>query len=126
MAVIVDRGRLLLIRRAVAEGDLIWALPGGKVERGESVEQAAVREAFEETGLTAEALRQLGERTHPDTGRRIAYVACRAVSGQVDAASSREVSDVAWVNLGQIPERVPRGLYRPVQDYVDTEAAADE
>lgn len=117
MAVIVDRGQLLLIRRTVAEGDLVWALPGGKVEPGESAEQAAVRETFEETGLVVEALRQLGERTHPDTGRRIVYVACQAVSGQAQAASPREVSGIAWVERGRLDAYVPQGLYGPVQAY---------
>jgi 8-oxo-dGTP pyrophosphatase MutT (NUDIX family) len=50
-AVIVVDGRLF--RRAVAEGALVWQFPAGKVEPGESAEDAAVREAGEETGLTA-------------------------------------------------------------------------
>jgi 8-oxo-dGTP diphosphatase len=36
-------GRLLLVRRRIPEGELVWSLPAGKVERGESVEQAAIR-----------------------------------------------------------------------------------
>lgn len=118
MAVIVDGGRLLLIRRSVIEGDLVWALPGGKVEPGESVERAAVRETLEETGLTVEAGQVLGERIHPDTGRRIAYVACTVRGGAVHAASLREVSAVAWAAPEEIPQYVPRGLFPPVQAYL--------
>ncbi|MFF4836568.1 NUDIX hydrolase [Streptomyces sp. NPDC001315] len=119
MAVIVDGGRLLMIRRSVAEGDLVWALPGGKVEDGEPVGQTAVRETLEETGLTVQAVEELGERVHPDTGRLIAYVACTILAGTAHAASPREVSAVAWVAADEIPQYVPRGLFPPVQAYLD-------
>ncbi|WP_406215126.1 NUDIX hydrolase [Streptomyces canus] len=85
-----------------------------------------MRETFEESGLTVKALRQLGERTHPDAGRRVAYVACQAVSGQARAASPREVSDVAWVRPGRLSEYVPQGLYGPVQAYIDDAAIVEE
>ena len=87
-AVIVDGGRLLLIRRSVAEGDLIWAMPGGKMEEDETAEQAAVRETLEETGLPVKAEPRLGERVHPDTGRRIAYVACTVLGGAMRRPSA--------------------------------------
>jgi 8-oxo-dGTP pyrophosphatase MutT (NUDIX family) len=66
-AVVVLDGRVLLIRRAVAEGELLWQFPAGKTELGEPAEEAAVREASEETGLTVEAGRVLGGRIHPAT-----------------------------------------------------------
>ncbi|MFG3017856.1 NUDIX hydrolase [Streptomyces sp. NPDC048254] len=119
MAVIVEEGRLLLIRRSVAEGGLVWALPGGVVEPGETAEQAAARETLEETGLTVEAVEELGGRVHPDTGRRIAYVACAILDGAAHAASPREVSAMAWAARDEIPWYVPRGLYPPVQAYLD-------
>jgi 8-oxo-dGTP diphosphatase len=75
-AVIAAGGRVLLIRRAVAEGGLSWQFPAGKVEPGESAEDAAVRQAFEETGVVVRALVRLGERVHPLTGRIMLYVAC--------------------------------------------------
>jgi hypothetical protein len=56
-----------------------------------------VREALEKTGLTVEAVGELGERVHPDTGRRIAYVACTVIGGVAHAASPREVSAAALV-----------------------------
>nr|WP_229798617.1 NUDIX domain-containing protein [Couchioplanes caeruleus] len=59
----------MLVRRRIAEGRLSWQFAAGKVEPGESGDSAAVRETFEETGLAVRAVRSLGERVHPDTGR---------------------------------------------------------
>jgi 8-oxo-dGTP pyrophosphatase MutT (NUDIX family) len=64
-AVIVLDGRVLMVRRRVAEGQLSWQFPAGKIEPGESAEAAAVRETNEEVGITVEAVHHLGERVHP-------------------------------------------------------------
>ncbi len=54
-----DRGRLLLVRRARDPGKGLWGLPGGFVDRGETVEQALVREIWEETQLKVESMQLL-------------------------------------------------------------------
>ncbi|MCX4671577.1 NUDIX domain-containing protein [Streptomyces sp. NBC_01381] len=118
-AVIVHDGRVLLIRRRVAEVSLLWQFPAGKVEPDEASEQAAAREALEEAGVVAEPLSVIGERLHPTSGRRVVYVACRWLSGEARAASPREVAEVAWVRLDGIPQLVPGGLFGPVQAYLD-------
>ena len=118
-AVIVHTSRVLLIRRRVAEGALLWTFPSGKVGAGESPAAAAVREAREETGVTVEPARLLGERVHPDTGRPMVYVACRLVSGVAWAASPREVAEVAWVRCDDIPPLIPGSFYGPAQAYLD-------
>jgi mutator protein MutT len=50
-AVAVDEGRLLLIRRGQEPGAGEWSVPGGRVEFGETLAEAVVRELLEETGL---------------------------------------------------------------------------
>jgi 8-oxo-dGTP diphosphatase len=123
MAVIVADGKLLLIRRRKREGDLLWALPGGAIEAGETPEEAAVRETVEETGLVVRAAKVLGERVHPKTGRAMTYVACEVLQGEAKVADADELDAVAWVTLDEIPEYVPYGLYGPVREYF--EAALD-
>ncbi len=123
-AVIVRDGRVLLVRRALEEGDLRWQFPAGKLEAGESPEQAAVRETEEETGLTVEAVKTLGDRVHPNTGRLMHYVACAPISGEAHVADAEELAEVAWVAHAEIPDYVPYGLFEPVQEYLDGELAA--
>jgi 8-oxo-dGTP diphosphatase len=118
MAVVVKDGRLLMIRRREREGDLLWALPGGAIEAGETPEDAAVRETVEETGLVVVATKLLGERVHPKTQRLMSYTACEPVQGEAKVADEDELDAVAWVALDEIPEYVPYGLYGPVQEYL--------
>lgn len=118
-AVIVHGGRVLLIRRAVAEGTLLWQFPAGEVEAGETGDQAAVRETLEEVGLVVEARELLGERVHPATGRRMIYVACDVVDGEARVADAEEVADIAWCEPTQLAEYVPNGFFEPVQRHLE-------
>jgi 8-oxo-dGTP diphosphatase len=123
-AVIVRSSRVLLVRRAIEEGDLRWQFPAGKLEAGESPEQAAVRETEEETGLTVEAVKVLGDRVHPSTGRLMHYVACAPISGEAHVADAEELAEVAWVAHGEITDYVPYPLAPMVQEYLDGELTA--
>ncbi|MET8095440.1 NUDIX domain-containing protein [Streptomyces sp. NPDC005236] len=118
-AVIVHAGRVLMMRRSVPVGSVVWTFPSGKVEAGESPADAAVREASEETGVTVTPVSMLGERVHPVTGRRVVYVACRLVSGEARATSPREVAEVTWAGLDDVRRLVPGGVFEPVQAYLD-------
>jgi 8-oxo-dGTP diphosphatase len=71
-----------------------WALPGGIVEYGEAVEEAAIREAKEETGLDVQLIRLVGVYSEPDRDPRghyvsIAYLA-ECVGGELKAATDVE------------------------------------
>ncbi|MDF5758775.1 NUDIX hydrolase [Spongiactinospora sp. TRM90649] len=118
-AIIVRRGKVLLIRRRVAEGELLWTFPGGQVELGESGEQAAVRETREEVGLDVTAVKALGARIHPATGRRMIYVVCETVAGTARVADVEEVAEVEWCGRTRVAELVPFSFFAPVQAHLD-------
>ncbi|MEV0714749.1 NUDIX hydrolase [Asanoa sp. NPDC050611] len=118
-AVIVEDERVLMVCRRVEEGQLAWQFPAGAVEQGESEEDAAIREACEETGLTVRAIKPLGTRVHPLTGRTMAYIACARLSGTATVAAEREVAAVDWCSRATLAERVPYRLHAPVQEYLD-------
>ena len=94
-----------LIRVARADGDA-WALPKGWVEKGEDLEQTAVREVREETGLDAKVLRKLGEITYEfysktDRGRIVKTVHLFLMEwlGGDTADHDDEVEEVRWFPL---------------------------
>lgn len=102
---------------------LIWALPKGHVEAGETLEQTAVREVNEETGINARVDQPLGEIDYwfVFDGRRIHktvhHFLLRRVSGEL-SDRDLEVAEVAWVPLDEISDRLAyadeRRLVAPV------------
>lgn len=111
-AVVHDRrGRLLLIQRAQEPGRGLWSLPGGRVEPGETDEQAVTREVWEETGLRVRPGRLLGRVLRPaGNGAEfaIADYLCEVVGpeeprGASDAADARWVDAVNYAALPLVP-----------------------
>jgi 8-oxo-dGTP diphosphatase len=118
-AIIVVGERVLMVRRRVSEGELMWQFPAGGIEPGESAEEAAVRETLEETGLEVKAVRLLGRRVHPKTQRVMSYTACEAVAGEARVADADELTQIAWVTHRDLPDYVPYGIFDKVQEYLD-------
>jgi mutator protein MutT len=105
-AVVVEAGRVLLVRRGNEPMKGHWSLPGGLVEVGESLTEAVIREVREETGLTVEPLGlvELLDRIYREEERvRYHYVIadylCRVGSGTLQAAS--DAAAVRWVERAE-------------------------
>jgi 8-oxo-dGTP diphosphatase len=121
--IITRDGAVLLVLRKVKEGSLSWQFPAGEVEPGETFEEAAARETVEETGLRVTPVELLGERVHPNTGRRMAYVACDIVSGTAHVADQDELADIAWVKPADFAAYVPYGFAPAVEEYLQSALA---
>lgn len=95
-----SEGQVLLVRRKNQPFVDQWALPGGFVDVGESVEAAAVREAREETGLVVKLVRLVGVYSHPDRDPRghnvsVTYLA-QVTGGELAAAD--DAADARFLN----------------------------
>jgi 8-oxo-dGTP diphosphatase len=107
-AIIVDDGRVLLVKRGHAPLAGEWSVPGGVLELGETVREGVVREALEETGLTVETLELLGvfDRVVRDLDERTLYhyvlidFLCQRVSGELCAAG--DADEARWFRAEEL------------------------
>ena len=105
-AVVVDEGRVLLVRRGTEPLRGQWSLPGGLLELGESLTNGVVREVREETGLIVEPVEliELLDRIHRE-GERVRYhyviadYLCRVAGGALKAASDADAA--RWVERAE-------------------------
>ena len=117
-AVVLHRGRLLLVQRRNPPDAGAWSFPGGHVEAGETDSEAAIRELLEETGIAARPRRTLTVLDVGDERRRfrLAMVQCDFVSGALLARD--DALDAAWVAIADV--RCPdRRLSDSVQAVLD-------
>lgn len=98
-----------LIGRTGRSKGLRWSLPKGHVEAGESLEQTAVREVREETGIAGSIVARLGSfrYTFNSNGqqitKRVHHYLLRAESGELSDADM-EVTAVEWVAVARLPQ----------------------
>jgi mutator protein MutT len=104
-AVSVDADQILLIRRGRGPAEGFWSLPGGRVESGETLAEAVVRELLEETGLQGVCGRLVGwvERIGADYHFVILDFWVTIVAGSEPAPGS-DAAEAAWVPLDQMAE----------------------
>jgi 8-oxo-dGTP diphosphatase len=108
-AIIIQDGRVLLVKRAHPPIEGQWSIPGGALEIGELVREAAIREAREETGLMVEPGELLGvfDRVLRNPEQRVQYhyvlidFLCKPVGGELCAAS--DAAEVRWFTRDELP-----------------------
>jgi 8-oxo-dGTP diphosphatase len=108
-AVIIENARVLLVKRAHPPLEAQWSIPGGVLEVGEMVREAAIREVREETGLIVQAGDLLGvyDRVLRNAEQRVQYhyvlidFLCRPAGGELQAAD--DATEVRWYTCEELP-----------------------
>ena len=109
-AVVVRGDKALIIKRAHEPRKGEWSLPGGLLELGESLQDAALREIKEETGLDVVVgpIIETFDRVHRDDAGRIRYhfviVDFVCWSDQGEAAPASDAEDAAWATEGELDD----------------------
>ena len=109
-AVILDRDRVLLVRRGNEPLKGEWSLPGGAVETGETLEAAIAREVLEETGLEVEVgpMIDVLDRIRNDADGRVRYhyvlidFVCRPTGGTLCCAT--DAADATWARVADLDQ----------------------
>ena len=104
------RAEVLLIRRGSEPMAGGWSLPGGAIELGETMREALVREAQEETGIRVEPVGEIEtvDIIYRDAAGRVQYhylvvdVLCRVVGGELHPGS--DASEAAWADVERVLE----------------------
>ncbi len=114
---------ILLIKRRTVPFSGYWALPGGRVDFGETVEQSIVREVKEETGLDVAVMRKIGEYHEQGVQDGVEYdyyPACflvNVVGGEIKRQES-EIEEIKLFSLNEIPEALAFEHALMIKDYV--------
>jgi mutator protein MutT len=118
-AVAVDDDQILLIRRGRGPAQGVWSVPGGRVEAGETLAEAVVRELAEETGLEGVCEQFLGwvERIGDGYHFVILDFGVTIVAG-VEPVAGSDAAEAAWVALDQVAElTLAEGLAEFLHDH---------
>lgn len=104
-AVVVDDDRLLLVRRGRGPAQGTWSVPGGKVERGETLAEAVTRELREETALEGVCGRLLGWAEQiTDEDHYVILDFEVTVLGEGQPTAGDDAAEVRWVDLHEVAE----------------------
>ncbi len=112
---IIHDGKVLLTKRRDFE---VWCLPGGEVNDGESLAQAALREAQEEVGLRVQLERLVGVHSRPQwlsTGSHVVLFAAKITGGQL-CIQPQEVLEARFFSLDELPDGMLLGHKQQILD----------
>ena len=113
-----DEGRVVLVRRAIEPGYGLWVFPGGYVDRGEPVTDAAVREAREEAGLDVRLDGLVNIYSYPGRTPVIVVYAATAIGGTL--CIDEECLETAEFDVAAIPwdDLAFRSTHDALHDYL--------
>jgi len=111
---LIKNGQVLLVRQTYMPG---WFMPGGGVKRGETLEQAVRREAWEEIGAEMGELRLLGSYTHFGEHKSDHNALFLCTDFTFNNKQDREIAEVRFFPLEDLPEGLMEGHRRRLEEY---------
>ncbi len=117
--------KILLIKRDTVPFKGYWALPGGRLDSGETIEQCCIREVKEETGLDVSIVRKVGEYHEQGVQDDVEYdyyptcFVVKVVGGETKKQDS-EVQELKLFSLKELPNPLAFVHNQMIQDYLKT------
>lgn len=125
VAIIRDaQDKVLIVKRNKEEtgndGSVIrWVFPGGKIELGETLEAAAERETFEESGYRVKASQLIFESRHPQFPAYIYYFDCKLLSDVQESEPASDISECRWVPANCLSDYFTTHLDERVKEFLE-------
>jgi ADP-ribose pyrophosphatase YjhB (NUDIX family) len=110
----IQDGRVLLVRQSYVSG---WFMPGGGVKRGETLDQAARREAREETGAELETLQLMGGYTNLTEWKTDHNIVFICTDYRITGKPDREIAEARDFPLDELPEGLWPGHRRRLEEF---------
>ena len=104
---------ILLVKQNYGKG--YWSLPGGVVELGESLEEAAIREVKEETGLNIRIQKVVGIYSKPSEGALAVSLVGEVVGGKLEP--QHEIAECVFFSFNELPSPVRDHLSQRIADF---------
>ena len=107
-SVVIHNGKILLIKRATEPFKGFWALPGGIMDSGETIEQTAIREVLEETGAKVKIEKMIGVYSGPKRDPRGTSLSVVFLMKFIrfSGVADKEVSEVKFFPINKLPARI--------------------
>lgn len=123
--VIVDDKKVLIVQREKIElGNnhalLHWVFPGGRIEKGETEEEALLREVSEETGRSVKIEARIEKRQHPEFPVVVSYFFCTLVDQSMVGINTEEIRETRWVAFDELPQYFTSSLNPVVAAFLDS------
>lgn len=115
---IVIRNKKILVEKLCYEGRMFYSIPGGGIEKGESPEQAVIRELKEECGLDGIVVRKLAEIYNNNRTEYSFEVSVAENQNAIigydpeEPIDDQPIKDVLWVELNELPEKDRAFMWR--------------
>jgi 8-oxo-dGTP diphosphatase len=115
---------ILLVKRDTVPFKGYWALPGGRMDSGETVEQTVVREVKEETGLDVTVVRKIGEYVEKGVKDDVEYeyyptcFLVKVVGGEIKRQES-EIQEIRLFSLKDLPDLLAFEHDKMIKDYLN-------